>query len=48
MARDSNGRDSELRKRLKEDKYINYAVCECYASFKNIISLLVLREREKL
>ncbi|XP_030967643.1 callose synthase 2-like [Quercus lobata] len=47
MAKDSNQRDNELKKRLKKDHYMTSAVCECYASFKNIINSLVLGKREK-
>lgn len=47
MAKDSNGKDHELNKRLKEDNYMLCAVRECYASFKNIIKFLVQGEREK-
>ncbi|GLT55537.1 hypothetical protein SLA2020_286500 [Shorea laevis] len=47
MAKDSNGKDHELNKRLKADNYMLCAVRECYASFKNIIKFLVLGEREK-
>ncbi|KAK6144005.1 hypothetical protein DH2020_020825 [Rehmannia glutinosa] len=47
MAKDSNGKDSELKKRIKSDDYMYSAVCECYASFRNIIKLLVRGNREK-
>ncbi|GAV77615.1 Glucan_synthase domain-containing protein/DUF605 domain-containing protein/FKS1_dom1 domain-containing protein [Cephalotus follicularis] len=47
MAKDSNGNDRELKKRLNADGYMHCAVRECYASFKNIINFLVLGEREK-
>ncbi|CAM8969696.1 unnamed protein product [Rhodiola kirilowii] len=47
MAKDSNGRDRELRKRLNTDNYMRCAICECYASFRNIIDFLVQGEREK-
>ncbi|XP_052193057.1 callose synthase 2-like [Diospyros lotus] len=47
MAKDSNGRDRELKKRLNADHYMLCAVQECYASFKNIIKHLVLGEREQ-
>lgn len=47
MAKDSNGRDNELKKRLNADDYMRCAVRECYASCKNIINLLVLGEHEK-
>lgn len=47
MAKDSNGKDHELNKRLKADNYMLCAVRECYASFKNIIKFLVQGEREK-
>ncbi|XP_011086981.1 callose synthase 1 [Sesamum indicum] len=48
MAKDSNGRDRELNKRLNTDIYMRCAIRECYASCKNIINFLVLGEREKL
>ncbi|KAJ4711705.1 Callose synthase [Melia azedarach] len=48
MAKDSNGRDRELKKRLHSDNYMHCAVRECYASFKSIINILVLGEREKV
>jgi callose synthase len=48
MAKDSNGKDDELKKRLKADNYMHCAVRECYASFKNIINFLVRGEREKV
>nr|POF25394.1 callose synthase 1 [Quercus suber] len=47
MAKDSKGKASELKKRLKRDDYMTSAVCECYASFKKIINSLVLGKREK-
>ncbi|PQQ12884.1 callose synthase 3 [Prunus yedoensis var. nudiflora] len=47
MAKDSNGKDKELKKRIDADNYMSCAVCECYASFKNIIRSLVQGNREK-
>ncbi|KAL1565196.1 Callose synthase 3 [Salvia divinorum] len=47
MAKDSNGKDSELKKRIQSDDYMYSAVCECYASFRNIIKTLVRGNREK-
>ncbi|KAJ8748765.1 hypothetical protein K2173_011320 [Erythroxylum novogranatense] len=47
MAKDSNGKDRELKKRLASDPYMHCAVRECYASFKSIINSLVLGERER-
>lgn len=47
MAKDSNGKDRELKKRLAVDSYMTCAVSECYASFKNLISYLVIGERER-
>ncbi|KAK4419494.1 Callose synthase 3 [Sesamum alatum] len=47
MAKDSNGKDSELKKRIKSDDYMYSAVCECYASFRNIVKFLVRGNREK-
>ncbi|KAJ8573525.1 hypothetical protein K7X08_010036 [Anisodus acutangulus] len=48
MAKDSNGRDRELNKRLNADSYMRSAIRECYASCKSIINVLVLGEREQL
>ncbi|KAG6630069.1 callose synthase 3-like [Carya illinoinensis] len=47
MAKDSNGKDRELLKRIDNDSYMSCAVRECYASFKNIIKFLVQGQREK-
>lgn len=47
MAKDSNGKDRELKKRIEADSYMSCAVRECYASFRNIIRQLVQGEREK-
>ncbi|KAK6925713.1 1,3-beta-glucan synthase subunit FKS1-like, domain-1 [Dillenia turbinata] len=47
MAKDSNGKDRELKKRIESDSYMSCAVKECYASFKNIIKFLVQGDREK-
>ncbi|ESR59155.1 callose synthase 3 [Citrus sinensis] len=41
MAKDSNGKDRELKKRIEADDYMSCAVKECYASFRNIIKFLV-------
>ncbi|KAG9150701.1 hypothetical protein Leryth_008156 [Lithospermum erythrorhizon] len=46
MAKDSNGRDKELKKRLDADFYMRSATRECYSSCKSIIKYLVLGERE--
>jgi len=46
MAKDSNGKDQELKKRIAADNYMSCAVRECYASFKRIIKHLVQGERE--
>nr|XP_025887034.1 LOW QUALITY PROTEIN: callose synthase 2 [Solanum lycopersicum] len=48
MAKDCNGRDRELNKRLNADSYMHSAIRECYASCKSIINVLVLGEREQL
>lgn len=48
MAKDCNGRDRELNKRLNADSYMRSAIRECYASCKSIINVLVLGEREQL
>ncbi|CAK7331752.1 unnamed protein product [Dovyalis caffra] len=47
MAKDSNGKDRELKKRLGSDNYMVCAVRECYASFKSVIYFLVQGEQEK-
>ncbi|TXG73155.1 hypothetical protein EZV62_001734 [Acer yangbiense] len=47
MAKDSNGKDRELKKRIEADNYMSCAVQECYASFRNIIYFLVQGNREK-
>ncbi|XP_021911742.1 callose synthase 2-like, partial [Carica papaya] len=47
MAKDSNGKDRELKKRIEADNYMSCAVRECYASFRNIIRFLVQGNREK-
>ncbi|KAF4374958.1 hypothetical protein G4B88_004709 [Cannabis sativa] len=46
MAKDSNGKDKDLKKRIGADSYMSCAVCECYASFRNIIKKLVQGKRE--
>ncbi|KAJ0968856.1 hypothetical protein J5N97_021733 [Dioscorea zingiberensis] len=47
MAKDSDRKDRELKKRLEADHYMLSAVRECYASFRNIIMYLVDGPREK-
>ncbi|GKV12590.1 hypothetical protein SLEP1_g23715 [Rubroshorea leprosula] len=47
MAKDSDSRDKELKKRILSDYYMKCAVRECYASFKSIIKNLVHGVREK-
>ncbi|KAI3495636.1 hypothetical protein L1887_37981 [Cichorium endivia] len=47
MAKDSNGNDRDLQKRLNADIYMLCAVHECYASCKNILNFLANGEREK-
>ncbi|XP_038879408.1 callose synthase 3 [Benincasa hispida] len=47
MAKDSNGKDRELKKRIDADSYMSSAIRECYASFKKIIKHLVQGAREK-
>lgn len=46
MAKDSNGKDRELKKRIEADNYMSCAVRECYASFRNIIKGVVEGDRE--
>ncbi|KAI3968969.1 hypothetical protein MKX01_001446 [Papaver californicum] len=47
MAKDSKGKDRDLKKRINNDNYMCCAVRECYASFRNIIKQLVQGNREK-
>ena len=47
MAKDSNHKDQDLKKRFDNDYYFSCAIEECYASFKNIIMDLVHGEQEK-
>ncbi|XP_077222688.1 callose synthase 3-like isoform X2 [Tasmannia lanceolata] len=47
MAKDSKGKDRELKKRINADNYMYCDVRECYASFGNIITYLVDGEPEK-
>jgi len=47
MAKDSDGKDRDLKKRLENDYYFSCAIEECYASCKNIINELVHGEQEK-
>ncbi|KAG2675087.1 hypothetical protein I3760_13G168800 [Carya illinoinensis] len=47
MAKDSNGKDQELQKRIDNDNYMSCAVHECYASFRSIINFLVRGKSEK-
>jgi hypothetical protein len=47
MAKDSNGKDRDLKKRIENDYYFSCAIEECYTSCKNIINDLVHGEQEK-
>ena len=47
MAKDSNGKDKELKKRIEADVYMSCAIRESYASFRNIIKYLVQGQHEK-
>ncbi|MQL73135.1 hypothetical protein Taro_005448 [Colocasia esculenta] len=47
MAKDSNGKDLELQKRILGEDYMHFAVRECYCSFKNIIKYMVEGDKEK-
>ncbi|KAK9124975.1 hypothetical protein Scep_013821 [Stephania cephalantha] len=47
MAKDSNGKDKELTKRIEADNYMKCAVQECYASLRNIVNTLVKGTRER-
>ncbi|XP_073011605.1 callose synthase 3-like [Typha latifolia] len=46
MAKDSDGKDRELKKRIYSDRYMLSSIRECYLSFKNIINSLVYGSRE--
>ncbi|CAN6481516.1 unnamed protein product [Victoria cruziana] len=46
MAKDSKGKDRELKKRIYADDYMFSAIKECYASFKSTISRLVTGQDE--
>ncbi|KMT14382.1 hypothetical protein BVRB_4g071620 [Beta vulgaris subsp. vulgaris] len=48
MAKDSNGKDRELIKRIAADPYMPCAVHECYASFKSVIKHMVKGGPEKI
>ncbi|GMH27282.1 hypothetical protein Nepgr_029125 [Nepenthes gracilis] len=48
MAKDCNGKDRELKKRMDADKYMYSAIRECYALCKNIVNVLVHGEHEKV
>ncbi|KAJ4776414.1 glucan synthase-like 3 [Rhynchospora pubera] len=47
MASSSEGKDRDLKKRLKNDPYMLEAIKECYQSFKNITYCLVIGPRER-
>ncbi|XP_021771975.1 callose synthase 3-like [Chenopodium quinoa] len=47
MAKDSNGKDRELIKRIEADPYMSCAVRECYASFKSVIKFMAQGDLEK-
>ncbi|KAJ3672326.1 hypothetical protein LUZ60_007047 [Juncus effusus] len=47
MASDSDGNNRDLKKRLKNDPYMLFAIKECYKSFKNIIFSLVIGACER-
>lgn len=47
MAAQFRSRDSDLWKRICADEYMKCAVIECYESFKQILSTLVVGENEK-
>ncbi|KAF7849020.1 hypothetical protein BT93_L1333 [Corymbia citriodora subsp. variegata] len=46
MAKDSNGKDLQLEKRMQTDYYMSCAIRECYAQFKIIVRSLVRGKRE--
>jgi callose synthase len=41
------GYDGSIKKKMKLDPYMAYAIKECYATFKNIIYTLVVGPRER-
>ncbi|KAK4780638.1 hypothetical protein SAY87_016744 [Trapa incisa] len=47
MAKDSNNKDHELRKRIEADYYMSCAVRECYVQFRSIVRFLVQGEKEQ-
>ncbi|KAH7512777.1 hypothetical protein FEM48_Zijuj12G0126200 [Ziziphus jujuba var. spinosa] len=47
IARDFKGKDQLLFRRIKKDKYMYYAVKECYGLMQYILEILIVRKHEK-
>lgn len=47
MARDFDGKEMHLYKKLQKDKYMYYAVKECYDLLKNVLDIIIVGDREK-
>ncbi|KAL3500760.1 hypothetical protein ACH5RR_039853, partial [Cinchona calisaya] len=47
IAKDSHGKDHELKKRIATDTYMYCALRECYILFRSVIMFLVQGDREK-
>ncbi|KAF7836581.1 putative callose synthase 8 [Senna tora] len=47
IAKDFEGKDEILFKKIKKDKYMYYAVKECYESLKYVLEILVVGHLEK-
>jgi callose synthase len=47
IAKDFEGKDEVLFRKIKKDKCMYYAVKECYESLKNILEILVVGNLEK-
>ena len=47
MVANSGGKDRDVMRRIMMDKYMDYAIRECYMSFRNITNILVFGQCEK-
>lgn len=47
MARDFDGKEMHLYKKLQKDKYMYYAVKECYDLLKNVLDIIIVGDLEK-
>lgn len=47
MAAEFEGKDHDLWRRISADEYREFAVLECYASFRHILKTLIVGETEK-